>query len=271
MANGGERSQAASLRMVRCHHGGTALEGQLAVPDTVGPHPAVMVMHDAHGLGDQVRDTARRLAQLGYVALATDMYGGGVLHADPKVAGVALAPLWNDPQLLRARVAAWFDTLLTYPEVDSARVAAIGYCFGGQCVLELARSGADVKAVVSYHGILKTALPAQPGAIRAQVAVYTGLKDPYVPAEQIQAFQQEMTEAGARWQLMAFSDASHAFTDPRRATAKKVPGLAYDEVAHKVSWAGTLALLAQVLDGPFSTTILDGNSRRLAGSDSKRQ
>lgn len=233
-----------SLRTVACHHEGTALEGQLAVPNGVGPHPAVMVMHDAHGLGDQVRDTARRLAQLGYVALATDMYGGGVCHSDMKDAGASLAPLWNNPQLLRTRVIAWFEILRARSDVDPQRVAAIGYCFGGQCVLELARSGADVKAVVSYHGILKTALPAERGAVRAQVAVYTGLKDRYVPPEQVDAFRQEMIAAGARWQITLFGEAFHAFTDPSSAS-KTVPGLAYDEVAHKVSWAGTLALLEQ--------------------------
>jgi dienelactone hydrolase len=235
-----------SLRTVTCHHGSAVLEGQLAVPRLPGPHPAVMVMHTAHGLGDQVRDVVRLLAELGYVALATDMYGGGVFHADVKAAGASLAPLWNEPQLLRSRVVAWFETLSARPDVDRKRVAAIGYCFGGQCVLELARSGADVKAVVSYHGILKTAFPAEAGTIRAHVAVYTGAKDPYAPAEQVEAFRQEMTAAGARWQIMTFGEALHAFTDPA-STLSAVPGLAYDEIAHSVSWAGTLALLEQAL------------------------
>jgi dienelactone hydrolase len=132
------------------------------------------------------------------------------------------------------------------PNVDRTRVAAIGYCFGGQCVLELARSGADVKAVVSYHGILKTALPAQRGAVRAQVAVYTGAKDPYAPAADVEALRQEMLAAEARWQIMTFGEAYHGFTDPD-STMSALPGLGYDQIAHHVSWAGTLALLQQAL------------------------
>jgi dienelactone hydrolase len=233
------------LRTVICHHTNAVLEGQLAVPNSPGPHPAILVMPNAHGLGDQVRDVARQLAELGYIALATDMYGGGVFHTDAKATGGAVAPLWADPQLLRSRVVAWFETLSALPDVDRSRVAAIGYCFGGLCVLELARSGADLKAVVSFHGILKTTLPARPGAVRAQIAVYGGAKDPYAPAEQVEAFRQEMIAAGARWQIMTFGEASHAFTDPT-STSSSIPGLAYDEMAHRVSWSGTLALLEQV-------------------------
>ena len=235
-----------SLHPMTCHHEGATLVGQLATPDVSGPRPAVMVMHDAHGLGNQVRDTARRLAQLGYIALASDMYGGGVLHADPKAAGVSLAPLWNDAQLLRSRVVAWYETLRARADVDATRIAAIGYCFGGQCVLELARSGADVRAVVSYHGILKTKLPAVPGAVRAHVAVYTGAKDPYAPAEDVESLRQEMIAAGVRSDITVFGDVYHSFTNPEK-TSIGVEGLGYDEVAHKVSWAGTLALLEQAL------------------------
>jgi dienelactone hydrolase len=233
------------LNTVTCHHEGASLQGQLALPSSAGPHPAVMVMHNAHGLGTQVRDSARRLAQAGYVALATDMYGGGVFHENPAAAGDSLGPLWKNPQLLRARVVAWFDWLKARPEVAVQRIAAIGYCFGGQCVLELARSGADVKAVVSFHGILTTALPAQPGAVRAQVAVYTGAEDPYAPRKHVDDFQDEMQAAGARWQIMSFGRCYHAFTDADIRTS--LPGLAYDPIADQVSWAGTLALLQAVL------------------------
>jgi dienelactone hydrolase len=233
-----------SLQQITCQHAGATLVGQIAMPDASGPRPAVMVMHDAHGLGTQVLETARALAELGYIALATDMYGGGVLHADPKDAGVSLAPLWNDPHLLRARVMAWFDTLQACRNVDNNRLAAIGYCFGGQCVLELARGGANVKAVVSYHGILKTKLPAQPGVARAHIAVYTGGKDPYAPPEDVEALRQEMMAVGVRTDITVFSDAYHSFTNPEKASSG-VQGLAYDAVAHRVSWAGTLALLEQ--------------------------
>ena len=233
------------LSTVICHHEGATLQGQLALPNSKGPHAAVMVMHNAHGLGPQVRDSARRLAQEGYLALATDMYGGGVFHEDPSAAGESLGPLWKNPQLLRSRVVAWYEWLKSQSQVAAHRMAAIGYCFGGQCVLELARSGAEVKAVVSFHGILSTSMPAQPGAVRAQVAVYTGAEDPYAPRKHVDDFQDEMQAAGARWQIMSFGRCYHAFTDTH--IRANLPGLAYDPVADQVSWAGTLALLKAVL------------------------
>jgi dienelactone hydrolase len=233
------------LEPVSCDHEGTSLQGQLALPSAPGPHAAVMVMHNAHGLGPQVCDSARRLARQGYAALATDMYGGGVFHPEPAAAGTSLGPLWKNPQLLRARVVAWYEWLKARPGVSKERIAAIGYCFGGQCVLELARSGADVKAVVSYHGILTTAMPAQRGAVKAQVAVYTGAEDPYAPRKQVDEFQDEMRSAGAAWQIMSFGGCYHSFTDAHQSTS--LPGLAYHPIADQVSWAGTLALLKAVL------------------------
>jgi dienelactone hydrolase len=128
------------------------------------------------------------------------------------------------------------------PRSTPQGIAAIGFCFGGQCVLELARSGADVKAVVSFHGLLSTSMPATPGAIQGQVAIYTGAKDPYAPAEHVTALQQELTAAGARFQVMVFSEACHAFTDPNAAALGR-EGIAYDLIADHVSWAGTIALL----------------------------
>jgi dienelactone hydrolase len=231
---------------VKLDHAGAALEGFLAIPAGPGPHPAVMVMHDAHGLSDRMRGVARRLADAGYVALATDMYGGGLHHPVPEAAGVAIAPLWKDPELLRQRVLAWFDLLRSRPEAAPDRTGAIGYCFGGQCVLELARSGADVKAVVSYHGILTTATPAQPGTVKARIAVYTGTKDPYVPREDVAAFRDEMIGAGTRWQITEFGEVYHSFTDPGAGSSGS-SGLAYDRLADSVSWAGTEAMLGELL------------------------
>ena len=233
------------LSPVTCHQEGANLKGQLALPTSPGPHPAVMVMHNAHGLGPQVRDSAQRLAREGYVALATDMYGDGVFYEDPSAAGASLGPLWKNPQLLRSRVIAWYEWLRKRAEVIPDRIAAIGYCFGGQCVLELARSGADLKAVVSFHGILTTSMPAQPGAVRARVAVYTGTEDPYAPRKHVEAFQDEMQSAGVDWQLMSFGRCYHAFTDQH--ISANLPGLAYDPIADQVSWAGALALIAAVL------------------------
>ena len=159
---------------------------------------------------------------------------------------LASAPLFADPHLVRGRVAAWFELLKARPEVDPGRIGAIGYCFGGQCVLDLARSGADVKVVVSYHGLLQTALPAPPGGIKAQIVVYSGAKDPYVPREVVSAFQDEMLAAEARWQITVFGEAYHSFTDPD-AGQMGLPGLAHDPLAERLSWAGTEILLESLL------------------------
>lgn len=234
------------LRAMSFQHEGVELIGQLAVPATPGPHPAVMVMHSAHGLGQMMRDKAQQLAQLGYVAVATDMYGGGQYHTDPQSSGVSLLELIKAPALLRARAVAWYEQLKARPEVDPQRIAAIGYCFGGQCVLELARSGVDAKAIVSFHGLLSTAMPAVPGAIKGEVAIYTGAKDPYAPADHVATLRQELTAAGAHFQIMVFNDAFHAFTDPHAGDMGRA-GIAYDPIADRVSWAGTLALLEATL------------------------
>lgn len=234
------------LRAITCNHQEAALIGQLAMPATPGPWPAILVMHNAHGLGPHMRQVTALLAEEGYVALAADMYGGGVYYDDAKAAAASLEPLWKNPGLLRSRVLAWHDVLKNLDGVDGDRIAAIGYCFGGQCVLELARSGADAKAVVSYHGILTTAEPARPGSVKAQVAVYTGGRDPYAPREHVDALRDEMIAAGAHWQITEFGDACHAFTDPG-AAAMKMSGVAFDPLANKVSWAGTLAFLRAIL------------------------
>jgi len=226
-------------------HTGAQLRGQLRRPADDVARPGVLVMHNAHGLGPQTIAAAEALAGLGYVALATDLYGGGIFHDGREASGRAIAPLWGRP-LIRERSLAWLHTLKGLPGVDAHRTAAIGYCFGGQCVLEIARSGADLAAVVSYHGLLMTPQPAAPGQVRARVAVYTGSHDPHVPAAHVAALREEMNTAGAHWQLTEFGDAWHSFTDPSRSTTPE-DGQAYHPVAAAVSWAGTLALLEATL------------------------
>jgi dienelactone hydrolase len=234
------------LRALRYEHEGVGLVGQLALPDGPGPHPAVLVMHNAHGLGAQVRERALRLAEAGYVALASDMYGDGRYFAGPADAGAPFAALQDDPQRLRQRVLAAYQALSALPEVDAERIGAVGFCFGGQCVLELARSGADSKAVVSFHGLLKTRLPAAPGAVKAKVLVLTGARDPYAPADDVQALQAEMLAAGADWQLTVYGEGWHAFTDPQ-ADEMPVAGLGYDPLLDKLSWAQATAFLEAAL------------------------
>ncbi len=234
------------LQPMECGHQGTRLRGAVALPAGEGPFPAVLVMHSAVGLNDFYRSKAPMLAELGYLAVATDMYGADVDVTDEASYGAAYMDIIKDPETLRQRVIAWFDAVAARPDVDAGRVAAIGYCFGGQCVLELARSGADVKAVISYHGILTTADPARPGSIRGQVAAYCGAHDPYAPMEHITGLRKEMEAAGASYQVIVFGDAEHGFTDPHAASHGQ-PGISYNAIAEKVSWAGTLALLEEAL------------------------
>ncbi len=233
------------VQPIFCDHEGVRLKGWVARPAGAGPFPAVLVMHSALGIRHMTHDIAGKLAELGYLAVATDMYGE---HADlsaPEKAGAYYAALFQTPDLLRARTALWFDTVAAMADADAARMAAIGYCFGGKCVLELARSGREVKAAVSYHGLLTTHAPAGPGQIKGEVVAWCGALDPFGPAEETRGFRAEMEAAGASWQITEFGKVMHGFTDPRGEGG--MPGIEYNLIADKVSWAGTLALLGVVL------------------------
>jgi dienelactone hydrolase len=226
--------------------GDTSLTGQIARPPGSGPHPAVLVMHSALGLDEHMCRRARDLAALGYVALAADMYGVGQKTLKREETGPLLRPLLEDADLLRARVAATLDAVRSLPEVDGSRLAAIGFCFGGQCVLELARSGAEVRSVVSFHGLLKTIRPARRGDVAAKVLMITGAKDPYAPAEDVAAFRDEMTEANADWQMTVYGGGFHAFTVPNIDDAN-IPGTSYDPVLDSLSWAQATAFIEATL------------------------
>ena len=231
---------------VELSHTGASLTGQAAMPAGEGPFPAVLVMHNALGIGDHVREVTQRLAKLGYLAVATDMYGGGDAAGDQAVNGANYEAVMKDPALLRARVAAWFDRVSVMPEVRTDRVAAIGFCFGGACVLELARSGAAARAVVSYHGILGSAQPMQPGGFAGEVHAYCGAADPYAPLAQIEGLRAEMASAGVKHTITTFGETAHGFTDPA-ADLMGREGIAYNAMADRLSWAGTVALLEAVL------------------------
>lgn len=242
--------QFAGLESLVCEHEGVKLEGRLAVPAGAGPFPAVLVVHSAHGLGGHIPDIARRLAGEGYLALAVDMYGSGAYTEDTAQIARLVEPLWGNSLRLRARMDAWLAVLRSRPDVLRDRLAAIGYCFGGQCVLEHARGGADLRAVVSFHGILPTQMPAQPGAVRAYVSVHTGGRDPHAPPADVQALREELIAAGAQWQISEYGDAFHAFTDPG-ASSPEI-GRAYDAMADRLSWSNTLGLLSACLKEPQS-------------------
>lgn len=227
-------------------HDGETLKGEIARPAGPGPHPAVLVMHHAIGLGPNEMRRAKMLAEAGYVALATDMYGIGTEAVPQDVYGPLFAKLQADPNRLRGRVLAGYETLRAQPGVDKARIGAIGFCFGGQCVLELARSGAPVGAVVSFHGLLTTGLPAAKGAVKAKVLAITGALDPYAPPEHVADFQKEMAAAEADWQLTVYGNGMHAWTDPSVAE-HNVPGVRYDAFLDKLSWAQATDFLAATL------------------------
>jgi dienelactone hydrolase len=234
------------LASIEYAHAGLGLKGELALPSGAGPHPGVLVMHDAHGLGELVRVRARRLAEAGYVAFATDMYGAGRYFDDPKDCVPQFTEMQASADLLRGRVMAGLEVLLARPEVDTSRIGAIGFCFGGQCVIELARSGADVRGVVSFHGLLTTQRPARAGEVKAKVMALCGGKDPYAPAKDIEGFQAEMTAAGADWQTTVYGEAWHAFTDPN-ADRMPVPGVRYDPLVDRLSWAQATTFLDAVV------------------------
>ena len=233
------------LPLISCDHDGVMLTGRVAVPQGQGPFPAVLVMHSALGLRHMVSDIAGTLAGLGYLAVATDMYGESADLSAPEKAGAYYGALLAEPDRLRARTALWFDAVAARSDVDASRIAAIGYCFSGKCVMELARSGRDVKAVVSFHGLLTTHAPARPGEIRGEVVAWCGALDPFGPPDETAAFRQEMIAAGASWQITEFGKVAHGFTDP--AAEGGMPGIEYDAIADKTSWAGTVALLGEVL------------------------
>jgi dienelactone hydrolase len=196
--------------------GGITLEGYLAYDEQgQGKRPAVLIAHDWTGRRDFPCNKAVELAEAGYVGFALDMYGKGVFGSSDDVeANAALMnPLVADRAVLRQRMLGALDVVKNLPEVDSRRIVAMGYCFGGMCVLELARSGADVKGVVSIHGIF-TPGDTPNEKITARVLCLHGHDDPMVPPEQVLALETEMTEAGVDWQLHAYGGTMHAFTNP---------------------------------------------------------
>ncbi len=201
-----------------------------------GKRPGVLVVPEWWGLNDYPRMRAKMLAQLGYVAMAVDIYGDGKVTADPKQAGAwADALEAGDRAELRTRIATALAKLKSDPRVDPSKTAAIGYCFGGSTVLELARSGAEVKGVVSFHGHYDTADPAKPGEVKARILACHGADDPFTSAAQIQAFEDEMRKARADWQFNVYGGAKHSFTNPD-AGKYHVAALAYNKEADHRSW-----------------------------------
>lgn len=230
---------------------GTVLKGYLAWNDSVvGRRPGVLVVHEWWGHNEYARSRARMLAKLGYVALAVDMYGEGKQAQHPDDAGRFSSEVMKNFDTARARFNAAAGFLRGQPNVDRTRIAAIGYCFGGGVVLNMARQGADLKGVASFHGSLSAVQPARRGSVKARILVMNGANDDFVTAEQITAFKTEMKQAGANFRFINYPGAKHAFTNPdATALGEKfsIP-LRYNARADRRSWEEMRKFLAEIFE-----------------------
>lgn len=226
--------------------GGTVLEGYLAYDDAfTGRRPGVLVVHEWKGLSDYEMRRADMLARLGYVALAADVYGKGVRAKTTEEAAALAGRYKKDRALLRRRVIAGLKALKKDPRVDPARVAAIGFCFGGTAVLELARSGADLAGVVSFHGGLGLEPGEKDEPIRAKVLVLTGADDPSAPPPAVAAFEDEMRKAGGDYEVVSYGGAVHGFSNPAHGNDPKT-GVAYNAEADRRSWQAMKDFLSEI-------------------------
>jgi len=222
--------------------GETHLTGFLAADPAAGQRPGVLVVHGGAGLDDHAKGRARRLAALGLVAFACDMYGEGVMGNRERVMG-CISQFRNDPHSLFRRTQAGIEVLKAHPLIDG-RIAAVGYCFGGMTVLELARSGADLLGVVSVHGSLETKRRAEPGSIKCKILVLHGALDPHVPLSHLHSFEEEMIRSGADWQLFMYGAAMHGFT--HEAAIGQQPGVAYHALTDTRSFEAIRSFLAEL-------------------------
>jgi dienelactone hydrolase len=223
-------------KTIEYKQGDTTLEGFLAYDNSVASaRPGVLIVHQWKGLGAYEKMRAEMLAKMGYIAFACDIYGKGIRPTSMQDAGAQAGKYKNDRKLLRERVNAGLTELRKQQGVDTKKIAAIGYCFGGTTALELARSGADVNGVVSFHGGLSSPTPEDAKNIKAKVLALHGADDPNVPPAEVAGFEKEMREAKADWQLIAYGNAVHSFTD-KSAGNDNSKGAAYNEKADKRSW-----------------------------------
>ncbi len=225
----------------------TVCEGLLIYDDAVkGPRSGVLIAHQWKGLTDYEKMRGEMLVTRGYVVLCADVYGKGVRADNPKDASALAGKYKGDRPLLRARINAALDFFRKHERVNPKQIAAIGYCFGGTTVLELARSGAEVAGVVSFHGGLNTPTPADAKNIKAKVLACHGADDPFVPNTEVLAFQKEMRDAKVEWQLLSYGNAVHSFTD-KNAGHDNSKGAAYNAAADARSWRAMELFLAEVL------------------------
>jgi dienelactone hydrolase len=241
-----EQTMAIRERLIEYRDGPNLLEAFFCYDDSrPGPLPGLLIGHDWSGRGEFVERKARRLAWHGFAAFALDMFGKGKRGTTNEECSALITPLVQDRALLARRVTAALATAKGLPEVDARRIAAMGFCFGGMCALDLARSGADVRGVAAIHSLVKpTGLPSQ-GKIRAKVLLLQGYADPMSPPEDLAAVAKELTAAGADWQLHAYGNTMHSFTNPP--ANDRANGMVYDEVAERRAWQALLQFLDEVL------------------------
>lgn len=215
-------------KSIEYKHGGTVLEGYLAYDDKQkDPQPGVILVHEWWGLTDHIKNMTRQVAEMGYVAFAVDMYGKGVVTDNSDKAGQLAGQFKDKDTFRRERLKAGFDTFAALQQVDKTRIGAIGFCFGGTCVLHMAYSGLDVKGVVSFHGSLVPPAEGDAGKINSKILVLHGADDPLVSQESIKAFQDGARKAKADWQMLYFGGAVHSFTNPG-ADKMGIDGVKYD-------------------------------------------
>ncbi len=226
--------------------GDVKLQGFLAYDDkAAGPRPGVLVVHEWWGQNDYARKRARMLAELGYVALAVDMYGGAKVVTTPDEAGQLAGPFYKDVPMLRRRMDAALDTLKAQPGVDAARLGAIGYCFGGTVCLHYALGGAPVAGVVSFHGGLFAPNVDEVKAVKSRLLILHGADDPLIPAAEIAAFQEGLRNGGCAWEMVYYGGAVHSFTNPG-ADKVGIKGVAYHADADRLSWERTKLFFAEL-------------------------
>ena len=220
------------------------LQGLVAYDETAaGRRPGVVIMPDAFGISPFVRERAERLAKLGWVGMGADPYGNAFMAKDLQEGIKYAMELLGDPAKVRQRVRVAVDKLASLPQVDPDRIGVMGYCMGGTCSLEIARSGAALKGVVSFHGTLATQAPATAGTVKAKVLVCHGADDPFVPVAQVAGLAEEMTKAGVNWQLISYAGTVHSFTNPDAALIG-APGIAYNQRADEHSWKSMVAFFS---------------------------
>jgi dienelactone hydrolase len=226
--------------------GDVTLRGFLAFDDqTSAKRPGILVMPEAFGLGAHAKERAERLAALGYVALAGDPYGNGLETTDLQEAIKHASALREDPAKFRQRARVALDKLASLPQVDASRLAAIGFCMGGTFSLELARDGAPLRGIVSFHGGLETQRPAEAGQVKAKILVCHGADDPFVPMTQVTALTEELTKAKADWQIISYGGTVHSFTNPE-ADSVGVAGLGYNKLTDERSWKAMVSFFEEV-------------------------